>query len=230
MDYDNDLAFAVERYREMQKALPGADALYRLSQAQFELSLPAHAHILIVGAGGGREIETLGESEKTFTLTGVDPSQDMLHIAKHYRSLGTASDRTSLLHGTVNDVNAPEGGFDAATSLLVMHFLPDNDGPDGKLCYLRAIRERIKTGAPFMLADVSYDSDAEFDAMQPMFLTHAELAGLDRNLVVEAPGMIKTMPTISSARTAELLLEAGFREPQLLFQTLWYRGWSTTAA
>ncbi|WOE76380.1 class I SAM-dependent methyltransferase [Alterisphingorhabdus coralli] len=229
MDYDNDLAFAVECYRKMQKALPGADALYRLVLAQLEHSLDAQAHILVAGAGGGREIETLGASSRAFTITGFDPSEEMLRIARHYRELSSAKNRTGLVKGTISDLEAPGAGFDAATSLLVMHFFPDEPGPDGKLAYLRAIRQRIRPGAVFLLADVSYEDEAAFDAMEPVFLRHAELAGLHHDVVASAPATIKAMPTISGSRTAELFGETGFSPPKLFFQTLWYRGWTATA-
>jgi tRNA (cmo5U34)-methyltransferase len=43
-----------------------------------DVSLPTGAEVLIVGAGGGREIEALAPSDKAYRLTGVDPSGDML--------------------------------------------------------------------------------------------------------------------------------------------------------
>ncbi|MEP4338921.1 MAG: hypothetical protein ABJ360_21510 [Roseobacter sp.] len=38
MDYDNAPPFEITRYREMQKALPGVAALYRLT-----LAIPTHS-------------------------------------------------------------------------------------------------------------------------------------------------------------------------------------------
>ena len=83
MNYDEEAPFDIARYREMQKALPGVDALYRLALAHLETALPQGGRVLIVGAGGGREVEALAGSDVPFLATGVDPSADMLAIARY---------------------------------------------------------------------------------------------------------------------------------------------------
>lgn len=229
MNYDEEAPFEVARYREMQKALPGVDALYRLALAHLETVLPQGGHILVVGAGGGREVEALAGSRVPFTVTGADPSADMLDIARWHAEASARPEDVTLIQGVAQDVAAPAGGFDAATSLLVMHFLPDDASDKGKASYLRTIREKLRPGALLVHADVSFDDDAARAAFAPVFLRHAALAGLDEKAAATGPGVIETMPIISARRTEQLLAASGFGAPTIFFQALWYRAWVAKA-
>lgn len=229
MNYDDDAPFEVARYREMQKALPGAGALYRLTRAYLETSLPEGAHVFVVGAGGGREIENIAASDRQFLITGVDPSKDMLNIARWFADASGRPESVTLVEGVASDVEAPSAGFDAATSLLVMHFLPDDQSAGGKLSYLRTIRERVRTGGLLIHADVSVEEEVGVKAFEAAFLQHARLAGLGPEDASRGPDIIGAMPIVSAARTETLLSEAGFSNPTLFFQALWYRAWVARA-
>jgi tRNA (cmo5U34)-methyltransferase len=218
----------VADYRRVQMMIPGAEALYSCLRAVMDVSLPTGAEVLIVGAGGGREIEALAPSDKAYRLTGVDPSGDMLSVARDYVASTDATDRTVLVKGTVNDL---EHGlrFDAATSMLVMHFFPD-DGT--KLDYLRAIRRRLRPGAPYVHADVSAADRAMFARLSPVVEAHGGLVGLPPE-VAGAPGrhigqMAFDGPkalVVPERRTLELFEEAGFRPVAPIFRSLWYAAW-----
>ncbi|MEO0823838.1 MAG: hypothetical protein AAF074_25945 [Pseudomonadota bacterium] len=127
--------------------------------------------------------------------------------------------------GTVDD--APDGPFEAATSVLVMHFLPD-DG--AKRAYLAAIRQRLRAGALYIHVDVCVDSPAEREAMVEPFLRHAALQGLPAAKARIAPRIIRELPVISEARTRALLAETGFGAVTAFFRGLWYAGWVARAA
>ncbi|MEM7525975.1 MAG: class I SAM-dependent methyltransferase [Pseudomonadota bacterium] len=228
MNYDEAPPFSVSRYREMQKALPGVDALQRLVCAHLEAASPSGGMVLVVGAGGGREVEAIAASMLPFRITGVDPSIAMLDIARTYVPKANARE-VVFVHGGVSDVSAPPGGFDAATNLLVTHFLPDDDGPDGKTAHLAAIRARLRAGACYLHADVSYDAPADLSAMKAVHMRHAALAGLSEEDAACGPAIIANMPIISAARTEALLRATGFGASHLFFQTLWYRAWVSRA-
>lgn len=229
MDYDRDARRFVARYRELQKALPGVEALYRLAQAVIETAAPNGGAVLVVGAGGGREIEALAASDAAFRIHGVDPSAEMLAIARSYADASPNAGAVTLQQGLVADVAPPEAGFDAATSLLVMHFLADDATPGGKAAYLADIRARLRPGAVLLLADVCFDDRDAFEALRPWFARHARLAGLSAEDAGVAPPLIAEMPIIDAARTRALLLGGGFSEPTPLFQALWYRAWVAVA-
>lgn len=103
--------------------------------------------VLVVGAGGGAEIQSFLPDNPGWRLTGVDPSADMLALAQGRAEHLGVQDRVMLQRGTVEDVPA-ERGFDAATCLFVLHFLPD----EAKLATLRGIHRRLRPGAPLILA------------------------------------------------------------------------------
>ena len=230
MNYDEEPPVEISRYREMQKALPGVNSLYRLMLAQLETALPTGGAVLVVGAGGGREVEALCNSDVPFKVTGVDPSQDMLDIARWYAKQSARPGDAKLVQGTAADAGPPEDGFDTATSLLVMHFLPDDDGENGKRAYLTGIRENMKPGSMLIHTDISFGSRDELEDIKPTFLRHAILAGIAEDAIKGGPDMIATLPIISPQRTEQLLQECGFEKTQLFFKSLWYHGWIALAA
>ncbi len=229
MQYDKSVS---ELYRNMQRVIPGVDALYALVGAVMECEAPSRGHILIVGAGGGRELETLGPSAKAFSFTAVDPSPDMMELAARYAQTARCADRTRFLVGDISAAAIDES-HDAATALLVMHFLPD-DG--AKLKFLTDIRARLKPGALLLHADVCFENDAAFARYLPWFRAHAVSAGLDSayphaNAIIErGPETIRAMPIIGEERTRELFLEAGFDQMTPIYRGLWYALWAARAA
>lgn len=228
MDYDAAPPMPVADYRRLQAMIPGLEALYSCLRAVMDASLPTGAKVLIVGAGGGREIEALAPSSKAYRLTGVDPSGDMLSVARDHVALLDATERTTLVKGTVDDLG-DSVQFDAATSMLVMHFFPD-DG--AKLDYLRAIRRRLRPGAPYVHADVSAADRAMFARLSPVVEAHGGLVGMPPE-VASAPGrhigeMAFDGPkalVIPESRTLTLFEEAGFRPVAPIFRGLWYAAW-----
>ena len=226
MDYDQTPPFDIAQYREMQRSIPGVEGLYRLLGAVGEAFFPLAGRILLVGAGGGRELEALGGQGKAFSFLAVDPSTKMLAAAKACAAAVGCLERTDFVEGEVFDV--PEAPvFDGATSLLVMHFLPD-DG--AKLRYLQAIRRRLAPGASYLHADVCFDGRAQFDRYKPLFLRHAELAGLSRDQAALGPDIIAEQPIIGETRSLDLFREAGFGEVLPCFRGLWYAAWLARAA
>lgn len=215
------------KYRRVQHVMPGVDALYRCIRAICDAKLEQDANILIVGVGGGREIEALAASPKHYRLTGIDPSDAMLDVACEYVTSAEASERVELIRGLTADL--PEtANFDAATSILVMHFLTD-DG--SKETYLGEIRKRLKPGATYLHADVTFGDRAEFEAQASAMREHAKLVGLEE--IADAPPdaiakMAFAQPTssiMSEARVLELFASAGFRVIAPFYRGFWYAGW-----
>lgn len=212
-----------EEYENLsRKFIPGYDGLYSLAQILLAESVPANANVLIVGAGGGKEVVTFGKAMPNATFTGVDPSKTTLGAARELVEKANLQGRVQLHHGTIDELD--ETRFDAATALLVMHFLPD-DG--AKLNFLKAIHERLKPGARFILADGCYDKNpAEFEWLLDVFVKHAQLKGAPPEAIA---GTIKTISesvhSVPAERELELLREAKFGEVESFFQGWWIRAW-----
>ena len=209
-------------FQEFQSAVvPGIEGLYRSTLAIFDVALPAGACILVVGAGGGRELETFSTSSRNYRLVGVDPSPEMLALARDVVDQRCLQQRATLHQGVVDDL--PENVlYDAATSFLVMHFLED-DG--SKQRYLEAIRKRIRLGSPYVHVDVCFDGLDTFSRLQPVYAAHAMLNGLDPNQAVSVSKRVGTMPILSEDALYQHFKQAGFKIVAPFFKGLWYAGW-----
>ncbi len=213
--------FPEDALRQFQRAVvPGADGLYRMVQAIFDSVLPDHASVLIAGAGGGREIETLGASPSRYRMVGVDPSDEAMAAARATAEACGALARTSLVKGFVHDL--PDDAHDAATSLFVMHFVPD-DGAKGR--YLHAIRDRLRQGGAYVHVDVTFASREAFSRMAPVYALHARLGGLEPDAAARLAERIGAMPVISEEATLALMALCGFRVVAPFYRGLWYTGW-----
>lgn len=208
-------------YKEMQLAIPGLDAMYRLVHAVIASHSTEAPHVLVVGAGGGREINELVNSGAVGTITAIDPSAQNLEMARSVAGLRGATPHVRFIVGTVDDLPDAKS-FDIATSLLVMHNLPD-DG--SKLAYLRGLRERLASGGQLIHADVCLDKSEDFDGLIPVFQAHADIFGVSEDAVRLERDAILNLPVLSGGRTRDLIEEAGFSEPREIFRTLWYRCW-----
>ncbi len=211
-------------YREMQRAIPGLDAMYRLAHALIASHGERPPQVLVVGAGGGREIEEFRNSGAVGDITAIDPSARNLETAQALAGTSGASADDRFIVGTVDDLPGGET-FDIVTSLLVMHHLPD-DG--GKLAYLRQLRNRLAPGGRLIHADLCLDETEHFHELQPAFRAHADIYGVSAHAVRLELDAIPTLPVVSGERTRALFSEAGLTEPQEVFRTLWYRCWIST--
>src|SRR5512135_1194641 len=136
-DYDKSIRFFCGAYEEM----------FKLSHCCLRARLPEHASLLIAGAGTGMEICEFAPLNPGWSFCGVDPSGDMLALARRKISGKKLTNRIELRKGYVDELEDEET-FDGATCILVMHFLKD-DG--SKLALLQSIRQRLKQGAPLVL-------------------------------------------------------------------------------
>jgi tRNA (cmo5U34)-methyltransferase len=83
-DFDTNPNFLATDYDiGVRQSIPGYDALLSMLAALFQIYLTDRAHILVVGAGGGNEIGTLGQTHPTWQFTGVDPSEKMRFCCSH---------------------------------------------------------------------------------------------------------------------------------------------------
>lgn len=120
------------------------------------------ANMLIVGAGAGQEIVTLGEKHKEWHFTGVDPSKRMLDIAKRRTELAGVDALVSLFQCELHEV-AADKRYVAATCLLVLHFV---EGYEQKKQLLGDIANRLQEGAPFFVAAINGDLTTESWSIQ----------------------------------------------------------------
>jgi len=198
------------------RQVPGFDGLHRMMSLLLAERVPADGRILVLGAGGGLEIKSLADAHPGWSFDGVDPSADMLGIAES--TVKPHRTRVELHEGYIDA--APEGPFDGATCLLTLHFVPR----DQRLETLRQVHRRLRPGAPFVLAHISF---AQTEPERSQWIArHVTYGGVDPAQAESAKRAIATRLTILSPQEDEAMLrEAGFGGVSLFYAGLSFRGW-----
>jgi len=142
----------------------------------------------------------------------------MLDLAKDI--LGPLGTQVRLVNGQIEDASA--GPFDGATCLLTLHFLPRPE----RLRTLKALRERLKPGAPLVVAH--HTSPQEGKAALWLKRSVAFAAGAQADFEAAATSaavMEQQLPLMSTAAEETLLKEAGFSDVALFYAGFSFRGW-----
>lgn len=210
---------AADYDQRIRTLFPFYETIHAAINAILRGVLGAESELLIVGAGTGAEILELGKTNPSWRFLGVDPAKPMLDLTKEKIAAAGLTDRVRLFNGFVADL--PIGKlFDGATSAMIMHFVPDNGG---KIEFLRAIALHLKSGAPFVLIDLTAP---ESELLIEAWKQQQVLAGVQPNTVES--GMkerMKAIHFVPSKRIEELLGAAGFHRIQHFFQNLMLGGW-----
>lgn len=199
----------------IRRVIPGYDALHSMTGVLLRDAIGDDGRILVVGAGTGAELLALGEMGPQWRFTACDPAPDMLAVARE-RLAGHPVEARAALHACIaDDLPAGESAFDAATCLLVMHFLPD-DG--SKLALLKSIAARLKPGAPLILADMHEDPASErWQRILRAWAGWQKTNGIDPVMVERGLEHVRrSVHFVPRARLEALFDEAGF-EPSMDF-------------
>lgn len=214
---------AVARYTDNPPRLvPGFADLQKITRLLLAETAPPDGRILVVGAGGGLELKAFAEAEPGWRFLGVDPSAEMLKLAR--RTLGPLAARVDWHEGYVSSV--PEGSFDGASCLLVLHFVPAAE----RVALLMHIRRRLKPGAAFVVAHHSIPDGPDRNLWLDRLEAFANTNGVAFD---KTNGGARTLgerlPILSPEAESDLLRAAGFVDPQLFYAALTYRGWVARA-
>lgn len=178
-----------------------------------------HKDLLVVGCGTGNEIERFVQTPEKWTITGIDPSPEMIKQASD--KLQNNSNVT-LVEGLVSDLNV-EKKYDVATLLLVLHFLEDNGQ---KLNLLKDIASRLVSGATFVMLDITGNKEQIKQNLKVLKLLLPD--GLDETEISNRLNRIENeLFSVSEERLSALCIEAGFEQPLRFFQSSIYQGWLT---
>ncbi len=204
-----------------QQSVAGRDALFLIARAFFENKLDAAAKILVVGAGWGDEIISLGVPNPQWEFVGVDLSDEMLNLARSRFAAEKLPNKVELHKTDVQDLK--DENFDAATCILTLHFVPD-DG--AKLSMLRAIQKRLKRDAPFFLVDGVRETDeAEYQENLAAWKRHSVNNGMPIEMIDKFVENTMNLPIVTEQRELELLQEAGFSGTRKVYQGIHVSGW-----
>lgn len=173
--------------------------------------------VLAVGSGTGNELLTLARARTNWQFLGIDPSPEMMLQAQ--QKLATFPN-VQLQEGYVQQLSNDEP-FQAATLLLVLHFLPD-DG--SKLNLLKGIADRLERNAPFVLADIF---GAKEELIQNLVVLKSLFppAFLSEDTEERLSRIRDHIHYLPEPRLVELLEAAGFQPPTRFFQIAIWGAW-----
>jgi len=223
-----DGAHARQYDDRIRTAVPGYEALHEVAGSLLRRLLGQRARLLVVGSGTGEEIARLGGHNPGWSFVGADSSPDMVAVCRERVAEAGLSERVELHTGPVQELH-DSTRYDAATSILVLHFLPD-DGE--KLALLESVAARLEPGAPFLLADMHGDRRSDrfadlFDAWKHWQV----LAGiLEEDVGERLQSTLADVHFVPERRISELLTEAGFGDIERFYGALLFGGWMARKA
>ena len=215
---------AVATYAEgPPRMVPGWADMVRMADILLAERVPGDGRVLVVGAGGGLELKRFAETHPAWIFEGVDPAREMLDLAR--ATLGPLGTRVRLFEGYVQDAEA--GPFDGATCLLTLHFVDIEE----RRRMLGEIRRRLKPGAPFVLAHLSFSElPGERQVWLNRYAAFAASSGIDpAKAQAAATAVGERLSVISPERDEAMLREAGFSDVACFYTGLAFRGWVALA-
>ncbi|MGI9558519.1 MAG: class I SAM-dependent methyltransferase [Thermodesulfobacteriota bacterium] len=202
--------------RRVRHLIPGYEAVQGLALSLLESSLGAESSVLVAGAGTGSEAVSFASRNPGWKVTGFDPAAEMLKIAGAKVREEGLEDRVSLVEGFAGAVEE-RPLFDAATSMLVMHFLPDDGSKDE---FLSGISKRLKPGARIVLTDLEGDTASPaFKTLEKAWRRQLLSVVKDPEAVEETFENLRTnVKFVPEKRIREILENAGFPAAVKFFQ------------
>ena len=215
-DFDANPPMPVSEYeRTVSSINVGYEFVFTLTTCILEALCPPDLKLLVVGAGGGAEVEQFLPQNPGWHLTGVDPSGDMLALAQAKAEYCGVATRTTLTRGGVDSLPSQEK-FGAATCIFVLHFLPD----EGKLALLREIRTRLQGDGPLLVVTGARPDDGFNDDLLNVWQRYAEMRGMAPERVSAIISQLVTQPMTEQEKYVQLLTEAGFPRITKYFSVL----------
>ena len=209
------------------KILPGYDVLHRMVDVILSAELPEEASLLIVGAGTGHELVLLAQKHPGWRFTAVEPAAPMIAIAKEKLAMAGTSDHVAWHASTMNDF-AGEEHFDAATLMMVLHLVPE----ENQYTLVTDLSDRLNPGSPLVLADIFGDpTTTRYKKADALTKAWAVASGLDQKWIddVFPPAPRADFHAFTEERLKGWLKEAGFIDVQRFYQAFRVGAWIARA-
>jgi len=208
----------------IRQLAPGYDVLQDTVASVLATRLSETARLLVAGAGTGAEIVRMGEAHPQWRFTAVDPSPEMLDRCRARAAAAGMDGRVKHVCERVEAMPSAQP-FDAATSLLVTHFI---EGEAAKRRYFRSLAERLAPGAPLVWADLYRPSaDAAFRrlwaAWREEMGTEMATDEVERTFERIEAGI----SFVSSPALERIVTNAGLAPPTQIYQHLLWGAWMT---
>lgn len=98
--------------------------MYEFNARELSKLLPPNGRLLDVGSGSGRLLFRLSELRPDIQITGVDPSQPMLNLARSRTQTLALQNRVQFHHGGIECLTTLlQEHFDAISAIFLLHHL-----------------------------------------------------------------------------------------------------------
>lgn len=185
--------------------------------------LSADAQILCVGVGTGVELIELAKAFPQWRFTAVEPAVAMLQRCREGVEAAGFTDRCTFHEGHLATLQRTDP-FDAATSLLVSHFILD---PEERRGFFREVGARLRPGGILVNAELAADRSAPgFDELLEVWLRSMKRAGLPSDPATFG----RSVALVPPEEVASILSESGFDTPVPIFQALLIHAWASKRA
>jgi SAM-dependent methyltransferase len=188
-------------YQEHGDAFMGeiAEGLKTLPRIFLDLVLPKlpdlgarfeqGARVLDVGCGGGWGVVQIAERFPETTCVGIDVEPFSVHLARQLIAEHGVADRCEARVQSVDELHE-DGGYDVATSFLVVHEI----APDVKQAAFAAVAQALKPGGFFLIFDEVYpETDEELQTMPTRFAALAQWYEATWGNVVDSRSALHTL-------------------------------------
>ncbi len=214
-------SFDKQRY----KLAPMKDALH-FCMSMVLGELPADARILCVGSGTGSELIALGQEFPEWRFTVVEPAAAMMDICRQRAEEEGIAPRCTFHEGYLDTLTNSEA-FDAATSILVSHFVME---PDQRRDFFCEIAARLRPEGYLVNADLASDiSASDYKSLFKVWRRTMNYSGMPAEQV-EKSCAFRNVALLPPQEVGSIIAASGFETPILFFQTLLIHGWYSKLA
>jgi tRNA (cmo5U34)-methyltransferase len=218
--FDQERASSYDQ--RIAKLAPIIDAIHLLIGIILS-ELPADARILCVGAGTGSELIYLAQTFPQWQFTALEPAKPMLDICRQRAQDSGIISRCTFHEGYLDSLPASQS-FDAATCLLVSHFIMQ---PEERRNFFSQIASRLRPNGYLVSSDIV--SDMSTSAYQNLLevwvqmLRYSEMPAEEVEKFRASYG--RDVAVLPPFEVQSIIGSSGFNTPVLFFQALLIHAW-----